>query len=80
MVKIQQTYCSLLVTSPDLWPEGPNVVDVVGWLVRELVEEEIVAGVDWHEPLQVSREAATEHPGLVVSGQKCLPNTCTTGM
>ena len=59
----------------DLWLVGPDVVDIVGRLVGELVEEEVVARVHGHEALEVGGEAAPEHPGLVVPGEKCFPDT-----
>jgi hypothetical protein len=60
----------------DLRFEGPDVVDVVGGLVRELIDKEIVPRVHRHEPLEVRREAAPEHPRLMVPRLKCLANPC----
>ena len=51
-----------------LRPVWSDIVDVVGGLIRELVEEEVVARVHRHQPLQVGRESAAEHPGLVIAG------------
>lgn len=50
----------------------PNLIDKIGWVIWILVHEEVVARVDRHESLQVSRESAPKYPWLVVTRCECF--------